>query len=367
MDILTDIINKHNKLSHEIDILFDKYKFNDLLELKKGLEGNFVQSKKNYLELNNINCFNYLHYCEIYVEIFNTEKDFVLFSIQNNNMETNITKYMNNYIVCQNGHRWIKVISKNTEIVNNSLDSDYYCNYCISDDIDKFVSDCKNTNFLPFEYKPELYVIFYEQPNKKVCDMILGKDIKIKTFVELPLTKPLYITDYSDIDILNIDVNVIITLCSELSNLENDTKITEEILKRCITGDSKTFEDIIENKKDILKSFEKFKKKIICKSAYDKLQEFCKGVTDFCPKEVERIKNSIDKYNITVVPDNITKRISNMKHPNKLANIVFGSSDYYKAITLTAYNSYINHAKQFRIHIPAILCKSVEFSEKFLH
>lgn len=364
---MENIIIKHNQLLQELEDLFLTYKFNDLLEIKKSLEGNFENSKKKFKEKNNAKYFNYFHYCEIYINIMKTEKDFVMFSIKDNNMETNITKNQNNYIVCQNGYRWIKIITKKAEVINNSLDPDYYENFCITSDIDKFILDCSNINFLPFGRKPELYVIFYELPNEEVCNMILNKNIFIKTNNDLPLNKPLYISDFSDIDILNIDVNVIITLCSELSNLEKKFDISEEVLKRCITGDSKTFEDVIKNKNFILDIFAKFNKKIICKSAYDKLQEFCNGVVSFCPNEVVRIKNAIEKYNITIVEDNITKRIMDIKHPNKLANSVFGSGDYYNAITITAYNSYIHHAKQNRLYIPTIICRSVEFSEKFLN
>jgi hypothetical protein len=364
---MESIIHKHKQLLHELDCLFEKYKFNDLLEIKKSLEGNFENNKKKFEEQNNIKYFNYLYYCEIYIKILNTEKNFVMFSIRDNNMETNINKNQNNYIVCQNGYRWIKIITKNADVINNSLDPDYYENFCITTDIDRFISDCHNINFLPFGRKPELYVIFYEKPNGEICDMIFCKNIRVKTFFDLPLDEPKYISDFSDIEVLNIDVNVIITLCSELSNLEKCVSIPDEILKRCITGDSKTFNDIVENKNFILDTFAKFNKKIICKSAYDKLREFCNGVVSFCPKEVERIKNALDKYNITIVPDNMTERIKNMKHPNKLANVVFGSGDYYNAITITAYNSYINHAKQYRLFIPVIICKSVEFSEKFLN
>lgn len=364
MDI---IIEKHNKLVKNLDSLFDKYKFNDLLEIKKSLEGNFANNKKKFEEKNDMKYFNYLHHCEIYVEIFNTEKDFVMFSIKDNNMETNINKNLNNYVVCQNGYRWIKIITKSANIINNSLDPDYYENYCVTNDIDKFISDCDNIKFLPFDRKPELYVVFYEKPNDEICNMITNKNIIVKNYLELPLPKPNYISDFSDVQILNIDVNVIITLCSELSNTDNGASIPDEILNKCITGESKTFGDVVDNKNLILNVFSKFEKKIMCKSAYNKLQEFCNGVVSFCPKEVERIKNALNKYGISVVPDGMTERIRKMNHPNKLANIIFGSADYHNAVTITAYNSYINHAKQHRLHIPVIICKSVEFSEKFLN
>lgn len=366
---MEEIIIKHNKLYKEFDDLYQKYKFNDLLDMRKGLEGNFATNSKKYLEINNNKMFNYLYFYEMYVQIFKTECDFVLFSIQNSNLETNITKNINNYIACQNGYRWIKIISKSIDVINNSLDENYYGDYCITEEMDKFIEDCQNIKYLPFDEKPELYVIFYEKPNEEVCDMISNKNINIKIYNELPIEKPKFYTKFENIKVLNIDVNVIVTLCSEICNLDDNAEIKEEIIKRCLTGEPRTMKDVIENKNFIINTMNKFDKKIICKSAFNKICEFTKSksVVSFCPKEIVRLKCALDKYNIEIVEDNISQRIKEIKHPNKLANCVFGTADYHKAITLTAYNSYANHAKQYRIQIPIIHCKSVEFSEKFLH
>jgi hypothetical protein len=371
MQSLDEILQKHDIIDKELDKLFEKFKFNDIIEIKKSLRGNYENNKNKFLSTNNINCFNYLNYIQIYIDILNNDKDFVLFSIKDNNLEPNIGQGVNNYIVSQNGYRWIKIISRNINVINNSIDPDYYGDYCIIDEIEKCINEISNTQYLPFDEKPELYIIFHILPNNEVIDAIdkiqknINVIIKSSDYVKLPLPISNNI-NIDFIDTINIDVNVIITICSELSNLDKNTSVPTQIIQRCITGDVTTLEEVIDNKNFILEQFKKYKRRIICKSAYEKLMEFCSGVVKFCPKEVERIKTIITDLNIDIVQDQITSRINKINHPNKLANCVFGSGDYYRAITITAYGSYINHAKQNRIYIASILCKSVEFSEKYL-
>jgi hypothetical protein len=368
MEILAEIEKKHEYLDKEIDLLFEKYRFNDLVEVKKSMRGNFNNNKTKFLETKKENCFNYLNYYETYVNIFKCEKDFVLFSIKNNNREPNINRGLNSYIISQNGYRWIKIITRNSDIINNSFDPDYYGDYCITEEMEKFIDDVKNSKFLPFDEKPELFVVFFTLPNEQVCDTITKLGIQIKCSYDIPdnFPPPSFDTNFQNMNIINVDVNVIITICSELSNLDPNTDIPKEIISRCTTGNTEKLCDIVENKKFILEQLKKYKKRIICQSAYEKLLEFSSGVVKFCPKEVERIKNILEELDITIVEDNITSRIKNMKHPNKLANAVFGSGDYYRAITISAYNSYINYARQLRIFILNIPCESVEFSEKYL-
>jgi hypothetical protein len=373
MQTLDEIIKRHDLLDKALDELFEKYKFNDILEIKKAVRGNYENNKHKFLETKNANCFNYLNYFQIYINVLNNDRDFVLFSIKDNNLEPNINKGINNYIVSQNGYRWIKIISRNIEVVNNSIDPDYYGDYCIIDEIEKFVNDVESMQYLPFGEKPELYIIFHVLPNDEVCESMRilqlqsRINIVIKCGDDISRPFPNYDNIYNNsIDTINIDVNVIITICSELSNLDKNAIVPFEIIKRCITGDVTTLEEVIENKNFIMEQLKKYKRRIICQSAYDKLMEFSGGVVKFCPKEVERIKTIVSDLDIDVVPDQITPRIQKMKHPNKLANSVFGTGDYYHAITISAYGSYINHAKQNRMHIVAVLCKSVEFSEKFL-
>lgn len=372
MQTLDEIIKKHDLLDNALDELFLKYKFNDILELKKGVRGNYENNKNKFLETNNVNCFNYLNYFQIYINVLNNEKDFVLFSIKDNNIETNIdNKGINNYIVSQNGYRWVKIISRNIEVVNNSIDPDYYGDYCIIDEIEKCANDVANIQYLPFGEKPELYIIFHVLPSDEVCESIQNLQASINIIIKCgdDVLRPFPNYDkmyYNFIDTINVDVNVIITICSELSNLDKNSIVPLEIIKRCITGNVTTLEEVIDNKNFIMEQLKKYKRRIICQSAYDKLMEFSGGVVKFCPKEVERIKTIVSDLDIDVVPDQTTPRIQKMKHPNKLANNVFGTGDYNRAITITAYGSYINYAKQNRMHIVAVLCKSVEFSEKFL-
>jgi hypothetical protein len=363
---LNDIIKIQTNLENELDKLFEKYQFNDLLDAKKSLIGNYENNKIKYMATKNPNSFNYINYYQIYVNIFKSENEFVLFSIKNSNFEPNIGKGVNTYIICQNGYRWIKIISRSIEIVNNSVDPDYYGNYCILEEMEKFKNDTDIIRYLPFDQKPEMYVIFNDLPNNEVINYINKFGIKIKTIHDVPLPPPSFDIHYQNIETLNIDVNVIITICSELSNLPEDYIVADSIIRRCVTGTS-SYKDVCQNKKFIMDQIKKYKRKIICQSAYNKLNEFTSGVVKFCPKEVERIKTIISDLDIEVVPNRISARIAKLNHPNELGNDIFGTGDSNNAITITAYESYINHAKQHRMSILAIICKSVEFSEKFLY
>ena len=145
MNIFENFIQRHNQLYAELEELYNIYKFNDLIEIKKSIHGNFEHCKMKFLETNNHNSFNYLNYYEIYVKILKQESDFVLFTTKdstnnNNNISVNISKGPNNYIVSRNGYRWFKIISKNVEIINDSICSDYYGDYSILEDIKKFIT-----------------------------------------------------------------------------------------------------------------------------------------------------------------------------------------------------------------------------------
>jgi hypothetical protein len=374
MTTLEDYIQKHNILVNKLGALYVKYNFNDIAEHLKNIKGNFDHSKTKFMETKKANCFNYLNFFQMYIDVMNHETDLVLFSIKDNPIESNIGKGVNPYIVSQNGYRWIKLITKSAEIINNSLDPDYYDDYCITDEVEKFIDDVNSSNYLPVNEKPELVIIFFESPNEEVIKTIENMKVSVVSINEinqklLPLTK--YQEFLNKIEIVNIDVNIIITLCSELSNMEKTDELTipPEIISKCITGNVTTLEEIIDNKNFIAENIKKFKKRIICQSAYNKLMEFTTVLSDKknFSKEISRMKTVFNDYDIEIVQDKITERINIIKHPNKLANSVFGTGDYYNAITISGFASFINFAKQNRVNITSIPCYSVEFSEKYLH
>lgn len=370
---LEDFILKQENIIKELEILYNKYKFTDLYDHIKTLKGSFDDSKIIFSETKNENCFNYMNFYQMYVKILNHENDLALFSVKDNSIEQNITKGTNPYIVSQNGYRWIKLISKKSENINNSLDPDYYCDYCIIDEVEKFLNDVNNSSYLPFGQKPELFIVFYESPNEKVIKEIENMNVTCVSINEInqkliPCNK--YKDFLDNIDTVNIDVNIIITLCSELSNLEkcDELTISAEIISKCVIGNITTLDEVIANKNYIIENIKKYKRRIICQSAYNKIMKF---VTAFpkkkiFSKEIARMEKIFDEYNIEIVPDKMTDRISKIKHSNKLANCVFGTGDYYHAITITGYYSYIINAKQNRINIANIYCYTVEFSEKYL-
>lgn len=373
MFVLEEFVQKQNNIIQEFEILYENYKFNDLVEHIKNIKGNFENAKQKFIETKKEKCFNYLNYFRIYANIMKHEKDFVLFSKKDNPIESNIGKGTNSYIVSQHGYRWIKIISKNADFINNSFNPDYYDNYCIMDDIDKFINDVNKSNYLPFNEKPELFIVFLELPNEEVIEAIKEKNISL---ISIDNTEKCFIASnkitkmLNSIKIINLDVNIIITICSELSNLDKNDKINipTEIITKCITGNVTSLEEIIENKNFIIENLKKYDRRIICQSAYNKLEEFKKILSEKpnFSKEICRIKTVFNGLNIEIVPDQITERIKSINHPNKLANSVFGTGDYYHAITISGFGSYIHNAKQNRVIIANIPCNSVEFSEKYL-
>jgi hypothetical protein len=356
LKIIEDIKKKHNDLDREFDILFEKYKFNDIIYAKKTLNSNFEYNKVKFLLKKNPTCFNYINHFSIYKDILQNEKDFVLFSIKDNCLESNIKKGANNYIISQHGYRWFKIITRSADNINNSVDPDYYENYCIFEDVQKYINDVANMQYLPFCELPN-YIVLNKIKNLNI-NYLLSSDFPLKSI-------PKSSTYFDKCEIINLDVNVVVTICSELSNLSEDYDVPENILKKC-AGTSDTLNDVRENKIFILDQINKYKKRIICQSAYNKLMDFIRCVK-FCPKELERIKNIVQTLDLTIVPDQITDRFKNINHPNQLANCIFGTADYYRAVTITSFDSYISHAKQRRICVYAIVCKSVEFTEKYLY
>lgn len=121
-----------------------------------------------------------------------------------------------------------------------------------------------------------------------------------------------------------------------------------------------------ERKNPVLSGLQKLiegKKLICCQTAFDSFNEIVKTVGG--PEEIKRAKLLLEK--ITIVEDKITERIGKLHIGGKIksrSKVIFGSGDYYQALTLTANKSFLAAADIQGVKIQAILHEPRALSEQ---
>jgi hypothetical protein len=318
-----------NKILHQVN---DKYKTDDLAYIIKNFQLDHI-SLKEKISVDFVKTVNYYYYYDIYANIMLTEKNII-----------HNSKYKKNYniIISNNGYRWIRIFGTNIERIEKSSDPNYYGDFYIIDEIEKFIKLVKDSQYLPFDDEPELVVIFYNLPNNEVKKEIESYGVIIKSFKDIPLDK---ITNYKKtcVESCIIDTTSLITLCSEICYIQYNLDFS--IIKNFIKNNFQNLEEIIENKDNLSEEIKSYKNAYVCESVWNKfisLVEMHGGT-----KEKGRL-NDI-KNIVQIIKDNPTKKFVSSTINKKDANL-FGTADYYKACVITGNKSNIDLQK-FHINI----------------
>lgn len=359
-----DTISRLNKLMAEKNKI-------DLTKIIKKCESLHTEIlkylKDGVIKKTEIECFNWF---DILIQIFENEKDAYLSKLMAQTENNQKNKVSKDYIVTQNKKRIYKIISKPIDYINKTVDYDYDTHYSILDQIDYFSEDASCMEHFPYkEGITELYMIFLDTPCDEIIEEAKNKNINCVSIKDLPL-KPI-----QNFNFLNIDINVIIALCSDINFLDSSSEYIKKLIEKKIfigfniddtskLSNEEYCQYIQKEKNFILNEIKKYKKSIMCQSAYDET----KRILDICATESEknRLDEVIKELNIEIIDnskykcEHIEKNSINLKKKyNQVEQDVFKIGYLFNATTFTSNHRYIEFLASKNILINAIISPSL--------
>jgi hypothetical protein len=359
-----DIMSRFEKLTNEKNN-------SDITKIKKKCETLYEEVLKyvenGSMKKTEIDCFNWF---EIFVKIYENEKDAQLSKILVKNDNKN--KVSKDYIVTQNKKRIYKIISKPISYINETIDYDYDPRYSILDQIDNFYDEAVNMEHFPYKEKiTELCMIFIDTPCGEIIEEAKNKNINCISINDLPLNS------LENFDCINIDINVIIALCSDINFLDPSSEYIRKLIDNKIfvgfnidnTSNMTNEEYCSYIKKEhnhLISEIQKYKKTVMCQSAYKETIR----ILNTCGTETE--KNKLEKiikdFNIELIDESETQYkceliTNNSKNFKKIYNSV--EQDVVRigyvlnAITFTSNHRYIEFLLTRNIFVEALISPSL--------
>jgi hypothetical protein len=347
-----EITDQYNYIQTKLKYLTTEKNMSDILKIEKRCT-NVYNDVKNLLDSNKIkttkiNCFNWFY---IYLNILEHEKDCYLSkSVINKSAE--LTYKSKDYIIAQNNRRIYKIVPKQIDMVNNSINYDYYADFCIYNIIENFKTDAlSRDNFSYFPDRTQLILIFIEQPSEEICD-----EIRKNNIIPMSMKEIKKLTKIQEPTIINIDINIIINLCSGINDLTENSQITTDILTHKIfigyntddiskMNNSELCEYIKIQNLELINEINSYSKIIICKSAMDKVSEIMNLYGSAEEKyKFDNLKNIIN-YELVMDEefDLIEKYESNKsRYFHAFEKNVFKTGHIYDAITFTSNHRYVD-------------------------
>jgi hypothetical protein len=341
-------------LNARFDAAYEKIKQNHILKIKRRCKLSYDDAKVN---LQKYKTANFLYFYEIYCALLETECNI-------KNSLPNAEKIMETVLLTQNGYRWIKIIGGNKMRIVNSIDEDFYGNYSVLNVVKKFKDFSEKSSYLPAKKKPELVVVFYEELPNETKEEIEKIGIIVKSFNDLPLPQ---LNPCKDMDSIHLDVSTLITLCSELTNLDENIK-NEDIIKR-IWDKIKCYDIndvhlITKYKKELLGEILSYGDKIyVCQDAWDTFKLIVN--TNGLKNEKSRFLE-IEKF-VTIVKNNPVERFAQCTSiQSDLYKNIFGTAESMNSIVYTGNTSFINNIESLGFHVNVKIHKSFQLAEKVL-
>lgn len=285
-------------------------------------------------------------------------------------------------LVINDGERWVKVISRNAR----GLAMEYVANGGSASRSIIEQARCFMTMALnyPHFYKPPEVVFQFlngvpDLLSERIesCGVIvLGDTVPIGELVILPedsdsepgTSDSECEGSYSEDDeilsyeqgnhTLNLDITAIFALISALTH-ENGANFR---FQSSMLNEQAEFERKSPVLPGILRIMEG-KKLIMCRTAFNAVNDILRTVAG--PEEKTRAELLFK--NVEIVEDRLSKRAEALKMSDKInerSKVIFGSGDYYKAVTLTANRHFVNAAAYQGLQFAVILHHSRALSEQ---
>ncbi|CAI5441692.1 unnamed protein product [Caenorhabditis angaria] len=306
-------------------------------------------------------------------------------------------------IVAKNGKQWVKVISRSARGI--LMDWMTGCSRNIFEQADDYLTMSRKfqQQFIP----PQVCFIFISGVPDKIAEklerknvIIIGKRIDTNSLAKIPeeylemLEEDSEDSDYSDEEneedsnselgeteeyqnekrreekneegkieegkkaAVNLDVSAVFVLISNMTH-ENGTnhKFASTLLEQQAEQERK-----ISAREELLPQIQD-RRWVMCKTAFDSVNRIMKTVSG----EQEKIRWEKLAKNIQVYEDCISERTKKLKESDRINNrnlIIFGSGDYYRAITVTANKHFLSSAYHQGVSFDAIIHESRALSEQ---
>jgi hypothetical protein len=370
------IKDNYLQIQNKLDSFINEKNAHDINKIKKKCESVYNDVLKyivnGTMKKLNIDCFNWF---EIFIKIFEFEPDAYISKIkikkEKEKKDGAFSKTPKDYIISQNGKRIYKIISKSIDYINKTIDYNYDSNYCILDYIDGFIEDAKNREY--FSYKEnisELCMIFIDKPCEEIVKELHNKNIICLSIYDLPL-EPIENTH----ECINIDINVIIALCSDINYLSSDAEDITKIIKNEIfvgfnVDETKNLTNeeyckfIKKQRESLITEIKKYKRAIMCQCALNDVIRILN--TNGSETEKSRANEIIKNLNIEIIDDTkytldiIENNIKNFdKIYNKVERDVIKIGYIFNALTFTSNHRYVDFLISNNIFIEAKISPSL--------
>uniref|UniRef100_A0A915PV94 DUF1308 domain-containing protein n=1 Tax=Setaria digitata TaxID=48799 RepID=A0A915PV94_9BILA len=290
-------------------------------------------------------------------------------------------------LVVNSGATWVKVISRNVRGL--AMDSIGAGGNASRSTIEQAHDYIQMARLYPhfFEVPKIIFEFVYGVPDllqRKLESLgieVIGTKVNINELVKLPVdfalndtydnindiydsNDPYFSTNEclkvedSVVDTINLDISAVFALVSSLTHGNGaNYNYTSQLLNA---------QAALERKKPTLPPLLKAiqgRKLIICRTAYDAVQSILSTVAG--SEEKIRAKELFQK--VKVVEDKMTERAARLNLSDKInqrSKIIFGSGDYYRAVTVTANRHFVRAAAHQSIHFAVIIHESRALSEQ---
>uniref|UniRef100_A0A0R3QKR9 WD repeat domain-containing protein 83 n=1 Tax=Brugia timori TaxID=42155 RepID=A0A0R3QKR9_9BILA len=279
-------------------------------------------------------------------------------------------------LVVDGGAKWVKVVSRNVRgLAMDFIGAGGSANRSVMEQAQDYI---EMAQIHPYFFKiPKIIFEFV----RGVPDLlqhklesfgieVIGDTMDINAFVKLPTDFSAYDSDdiydcpssFPEDKCLNVNdcivhtVNLdISTVFALISSLTHKNGANYNYASRLLNAQA-----ALERKKPalppLLKAI-KGAKLIICRTAYDAVQSILSTVAG--PKETMRAKKLFGK--VEIVEDKLSERAAKLKLSDRISQrskIIFGSGDYYKAVTVTANRHFVYAAAHQGIHFAVFVHES---------
>ncbi|CAJ0569375.1 unnamed protein product, partial [Mesorhabditis spiculigera] len=342
------------------------------LKFLRGLSDGKKPLEKKYIETSNVT-----HFENLYNAIGRYKgATAVLHTFAILDRETNETLKHQVDLVAEGGNLWIKVISRNARRV--ALDWISGATRSIFDQAANYLEmSCR----FPRNYIPPKTVFLFQAgvPDRMAARLramgviVEGQELPFNSLANVPddLLEALEERederklpfDRSEIDEneqtpINLDVSTVFLLVSNLTHPGGtDHRFPSQLLEEQAAWERENPE-----REKVLKQIEG-RRWIICRTAYDNVLDIVKTVAG--PTEKKRVDELMEK--VEVVDDQTSERVEsldNFVYTNLRSKVIFGSGEYYRAMTATASKHFVSSAYHQGVTLNVLLHSPRALSEQ---
>ncbi|CAG9535358.1 unnamed protein product [Cercopithifilaria johnstoni] len=372
-----------------------KKKLENEMKFLTALENLPISELRKYLDTSNTTHLRGLldvakkHSCCAFYKTFTVSQKYSTYDLKYSNRHVDASDLLRKKskreidLVVNGGATWVKVISRNVRsLAMDFVGASGSANRSVIEQAQDYI-EIARTHLHFFKVPKIIFEFVHGVPDLLQHKLesfgieVIGDMMNINEFVKLPVdfasydsddiydsTPPPFLEDECLIaencvvDTVNLDISSVFAL---ISSLTHGNGANYNYASRLLNAQA-----VLERKKPalppLLKAI-KDTKLIICQTAYDSVQSILSTVAG--PQERIRAEELFKK--VKIVEDKLSKRAAGLKLSDRISRrskTIFGSGDYYKAVTVTANRHFVYAAAHQDIHFAVIIHESRALSEQ---